>query len=163
LQGRAAMASEEGVARRAPPFIDPPGYSRHRPEETLLYQLVEEHYPAFAAEREAGGRPLPQHVREEFEAYLKCGRLEHGFLRVRFPNDRSCGRLVTAIAMEISEEWVAGSNLSQYGGRRRIVSPPKDRGNCRNGVALSPRHGGRHGDLRGVGHRPNLSQHGGRS
>jgi ribosomal protein S27E len=22
-------------------------------------------------------------VREEFEAYLKCGRLEHGFLRVR--------------------------------------------------------------------------------
>lgn len=33
--------------------------------------------------REAAGRPLPQYVREEFEAYLKCGRLEHGFLRVR--------------------------------------------------------------------------------
>ena len=34
---------------------------------------------------EAGRRrPLfPQYVREEFEAYLKCGRLEHGFLRVR--------------------------------------------------------------------------------
>jgi hypothetical protein len=32
-------------ARRlcAPPFIDPPGYARHRPEATLLYQLVEQH------------------------------------------------------------------------------------------------------------------------
>jgi len=28
------------------------------------------------------GRPLPGHVQEEFEAYLKCGRLEEEFLRV---------------------------------------------------------------------------------
>jgi len=35
------------------------------------------------AGREAAGRPLPQYVQEEFEAYLKCGRLEHEFLRVR--------------------------------------------------------------------------------
>ncbi len=33
--------------------------------------------------REAAGRPLPSYVQEEFAAYLKCGRLEHGFLRVR--------------------------------------------------------------------------------
>jgi hypothetical protein len=26
---------------------------------------------------------LPRYVDEEFEAYLKCGRFEHGFLRVR--------------------------------------------------------------------------------
>jgi hypothetical protein len=26
---------------------------------------------------------LPRYVQEEFEAYLKCGRLEEGFLRVR--------------------------------------------------------------------------------
>jgi hypothetical protein len=26
---------------------------------------------------------LPAYVQEEFEAYLKCGRLEEGFLRVR--------------------------------------------------------------------------------
>ncbi len=30
---------------RAPPFIDPPGYARHRPEATPLYQLVERCYP----------------------------------------------------------------------------------------------------------------------
>ena len=32
------MASER-ARPRAPPFIDPPGYARHRPEETPLYQL----------------------------------------------------------------------------------------------------------------------------
>jgi len=68
---------------RAPPFLDPPGYARHRPETTLLYRLVERHYPAFRALRCESGRPLPEYVEQEFEAYLKCGRLEHGFLRVR--------------------------------------------------------------------------------
>jgi hypothetical protein len=29
------------------------------------------------------GRPLPACVEEEFDAYLKCGRLEQGFLRLR--------------------------------------------------------------------------------
>jgi ribosomal protein S27E len=28
-------------------------------------------------------RPLPDFVQQEFESYLKCGRLEHGFLRVQ--------------------------------------------------------------------------------
>jgi len=76
------MASER-VRPRAPPFVDPPGYVRHRPEATLLYQLVERYYPEFVTAREATGRPLPRYVQEEFAAYLKCGRLEHGFLRVR--------------------------------------------------------------------------------
>lgn len=31
----------------------------------------------------AQGSPLPGYVAREFEDYLKCGRLEHGFLRVR--------------------------------------------------------------------------------
>ena len=26
---------------------------------------------------------LPDYVRQEFDEYLKCGRLEHGFLRVQ--------------------------------------------------------------------------------
>jgi hypothetical protein len=34
------MANER-VHPRAPPFVDPPGYARHRLEATLLYQLVE--------------------------------------------------------------------------------------------------------------------------
>jgi ribosomal protein S27E len=68
---------------RAPPFVDPPGYCRHRPEATLLYQLLAQHYPAFRALRSEAGRPLPHYIEQEFDAYLKCGRLEEGFLRLR--------------------------------------------------------------------------------
>jgi hypothetical protein len=31
----------------------------------------------------AEGKPLPLHVQQEFADYLKCGRLENGFLRVQ--------------------------------------------------------------------------------
>ena len=62
---------------------DGPLYVRHRPERTLLYQLVDEYYPAFEALMAEQGRELPIYVQREFEDYLKCGRLEHGFLRVR--------------------------------------------------------------------------------
>ncbi|HAX6818771.1 TPA: IS91 family transposase, partial [Escherichia coli] len=57
-------------------------YARHLPERTLLYALVQAHYPDFIARLEAEDRPLPEYVREEFETYLRCGVLEHGFLRV---------------------------------------------------------------------------------
>ena len=56
---------------------DSVNYERHKPEETLLYQLVEQHYPRLKVKMEEQGRPLPMHVQEEFDAYLKCGRLEH--------------------------------------------------------------------------------------
>jgi hypothetical protein len=50
------MANERAARPRAPRFIDPPGYARHRPEETLLYQIVERHYPELVATREAADR-----------------------------------------------------------------------------------------------------------
>ena len=68
---------------QAKDFIAPQGYSRHRPEATLLYQLVAQHYPSFRDRRAAEGRALPRYVEAEFEAYLRCGLLEHGFLRVK--------------------------------------------------------------------------------
>lgn len=49
----------------------------------LLYRIVEQHYPAFLAQQEAEGKTLPGYVQREFTDYLKCGRLDHGFLRVR--------------------------------------------------------------------------------
>ena len=58
-------------------------YERHQPEQTLLYQLVEAHYPALVDQLAQQGKSLPDHVHRDFEAYLKCGRLEYGFLRVR--------------------------------------------------------------------------------
>jgi hypothetical protein len=59
------------------------GRSRHRPEATLLYQLVAGHYPRFRDRRAAEGRALPRRVEGEFEAHLNCGLLEYGFLRVK--------------------------------------------------------------------------------
>ena len=58
-------------------------YERHRPEQTPLYALIEEHFPRFLERLDAEGVSLPHFVNEEFEAYLRCGRLEHGFLRVK--------------------------------------------------------------------------------
>jgi len=42
------------------------GHRRHRPEGTLLYQIIEQHYPDFAAMMSAQGRPLPIFVQREF-------------------------------------------------------------------------------------------------
>jgi len=68
------------AGREASSGVGSPPYVRHRPERTLLYQLVAEYYPAFVSQH---GKALPGYVQREFEDYLKCGRLEHGFLRVR--------------------------------------------------------------------------------
>lgn len=58
-------------------------YERHRPEDTRLYRLVEQHYPEFVAHLAEQGKDLPAYVEKEFEAHLECGWLEHDFLRVR--------------------------------------------------------------------------------
>ena len=43
-------------------------YERNRPERTLLYQLVEELYPAFNAHLAAQGSALPGYVEREAAA-----------------------------------------------------------------------------------------------
>ncbi len=59
-------------------------YERRRPEETTLHRLVREHLETFLAQVEAGGTAsLPQFVKDEFDAFLECGILAHGFLRLR--------------------------------------------------------------------------------
>ena len=59
-------------------------YERHRPEQTTLYRLVQQHAASFIAETEAAtGADLPQFVKDEFDAFLECGILAHGFLRLR--------------------------------------------------------------------------------
>ena len=59
-------------------------YERHRPEQTTLYRLVQQHAATFIAQAEdAAGAHLPQFVKDEFDAFLECGILAHGFLRLR--------------------------------------------------------------------------------
>ena len=54
-------------------------YERHKPEQTLLYQIIEKYYPQFLTHMGQQDKGLPKYVRSEFEEYLKCGRLEYGF------------------------------------------------------------------------------------
>jgi len=72
-----------GPARKADTRNGKWNYERRRPEHTLLYRLVAEHYPRFPALLADQGRSLPHYVQREFDDFLKCGILEHGFLRVR--------------------------------------------------------------------------------
>jgi hypothetical protein len=39
-----------------------PPYKRHRPERTLLYQIIEWYYPSFRDVMAAQDKPLPLHV-----------------------------------------------------------------------------------------------------
>ena len=71
------------IGREASPSVGASHYARHRPERTLLYQIVQEYYPAFVSTLAAQGTVLPDYVQREFADYLNCGRLEQGFLRVR--------------------------------------------------------------------------------
>ncbi len=59
-------------------------YERHRPEQTTLYRLVQQHAASFIAHTEAStGAELPRFIKDEFDAFLQCGILAHGFLRLR--------------------------------------------------------------------------------
>ena len=58
-------------------------YQRHQPEKTTLYQLIHDNYLDLDRYFSEQGKYLPAYVKREFEAYLKCGKLENGFLRVR--------------------------------------------------------------------------------
>ena len=69
-------------------------YRRRCPEQTVLYQCVQENYRSFVALYEEQDRVLPAFVRREFEKYLACGRLSEGFARIRCGDcgyDRLCG------------------------------------------------------------------------
>jgi hypothetical protein len=69
------------TARKAAEIV--PAHHHHRPEQTLLYQIIEQHYPDFVGYMAQQRRILPRYVQKEFEEFLKCGRFEHGFLRVQ--------------------------------------------------------------------------------
>jgi ribosomal protein S27E len=58
-------------------------YRERRPEKTVLHQAVARHFRTFEAMAEAQGKRLPRHVKEEFESFLRCGVLAHGFLRLK--------------------------------------------------------------------------------
>jgi len=84
----------------------PDRYQRHRPEQTLLYRIVDEYYPQFVDLMARQGRPLPDYVQREFEDYLRCGRcgarLSAGTLR-HLPRRASAG-------VQLQTPWICEAN-----------------------------------------------------
>ena len=60
-------------------------YQPRDAERGVLYRVVEAHLDAFldAAAQHAEGSCLPKFVEQEFQAFLTCGVLAHGFARLR--------------------------------------------------------------------------------
>jgi len=57
-------------------------YTRRRPEETVLYGVVQRELETFLARARSQERTVPRFVERELRAYLRCGILAHGFVRV---------------------------------------------------------------------------------
>jgi len=57
-------------------------YERRRPEETVLYGVVQQELESFLARARSRDRTVPRFVERELRAYLRCGILAHGFVRV---------------------------------------------------------------------------------
>jgi len=56
-------------------------YLRHRPERSLIYQIIETHWPFFLEQQIKADQSIPRFVQKEFNAFLDCGIPENGFVR----------------------------------------------------------------------------------
>ena len=57
-------------------------YERHKPEKTLLHEVVREQLEGFLASASHRDQPVPRFIEQELRAFLRCGVLAHGFLRL---------------------------------------------------------------------------------
>jgi hypothetical protein len=102
-----------------------PAYVRHKPEQTLLYQLVEQYWPEFQTQLSETGRFLPRHVTREFEDYLACGRLEEGLA----PNSRYRDR-VTPVSSGKVKKPAADADAEADGRQEPDLTASKRKGMC---------------------------------
>ena len=63
--------------------IQAPAYRRREPEKEPLYQILAEHLETFLQQVRTTEHGLPLHVEKEMRAYLECGVLACGFVRLR--------------------------------------------------------------------------------
>ena len=64
-------------------------YRPRNPEDSLLYRTIAGHLETFLAHQRERGREVPHFVEREMRAYLSCGVLACGFLRLQC---ESCGK-----------------------------------------------------------------------
>lgn len=72
-RARTPLAADDGAAE----------YTPRRPQDTLLYRTVRDELEPFLDRARQRDRPAPPFIEQELRAFLRCGVLEHGFLRLR--------------------------------------------------------------------------------
>ena len=84
IADRAGLHASPQSVVESNPALKPFTFSRHKPEESVLYKVVQNNWLEFQDQviRDTGN-PLPDFVTKEFDEYLRCGILAHGFLRVQ--------------------------------------------------------------------------------
>ena len=58
-------------------------YRARDPEQSILYRVLLENLETFLARRQDAGRNVPQFIEREMRAFLDCGILACGFLRLQ--------------------------------------------------------------------------------
>jgi hypothetical protein len=117
--------------------VAPSGYARRDPEKTLLHEVIRQHWQTFAARASDQGKELPLYVQKEFDAFLGCGVLAQGFVRLKCQDCRHeklvafsckkrgfcpscCGRRMTETGAFLSEEVFP----REVGVRQWVLSVP---------------------------------------
>lgn len=63
-----------------------PTYRPREPKNGLLYETIAGHLEDFIYESRVNEKTIPDYVFSEFDSYLKCGVLEHGFIKLECEN-----------------------------------------------------------------------------
>jgi hypothetical protein len=105
-----------------PHWVHVANYERHQPEKTLLYEVVREKLETFLSNASEQGALVARFVERELRAYLDCGILARGFLRLHCD---ACGR-DRLLAFSCRGRALCPS----CGGRRMAARSRSDRSAC---------------------------------
>jgi hypothetical protein len=96
-------------------------YERRRPEETTLYQVVQDNLATLygAVDDGALAIALPRFVKKEREGYLDCGLLCRGFARLRCDGCEETGSWRSAAR---AADSVRRASAARWRRQRRISS-----------------------------------------
>ena len=106
-------------------------YTRRTPEQSLLYKTLQGHLATFLDTLTQDGKSLPEHVEKELRAYLGCGILANGFIKVKCSDCKTehlvafsckkrgfcpscCGERMTEIASHLVDNIIPLVPVRQY-------------------------------------------------
>jgi hypothetical protein len=70
------------LMREGGPTREAPEYAPRRPETTILYRVVQHQLETWLGNARTSERSVPRFVERELRAFLDCGILANGFLRL---------------------------------------------------------------------------------